>query len=866
MCSLRNLDRTGAGSSPTAVRGCEAMKRWQVEPGRVICVLVPTTPAAREPAIWRGRWLAQPRPAGLASGVRLYGTVRATGPAAGRSGRVRATMSAVSGERRKTWWLMPSALLVASAGAIVTATAWLMVRNRPGWSDNDKLIVTGLAAGIASALAGFVQQYIDRWRSERLLADRPTEYPIPRDVVESWRSELWAGVRERRVDGDRSQLGQILRLGSVVEPRVKVGIQLVPGDNGSRLHLPSDTDAFIDLASQWSRFDSRLVILGEPGYGKTVAALSLVAQANGVTNQEGRPVAELFPLSEWAYWSRHNPDESLQEWLAHQVAATYPTIGKPVARMLVDMGLVVPVVDGLDEVPSDRRAACAVAVKDYMGYVAEFRPMAMTCRPIEYQQLAPIWNAEETSAALVGIDRHQIVRAIHENTRRVSAWQPVVDRLKAGDDVLERLLRSPLRLSLALHVYGQSDPRELLDRELRSAENLLWQRLVDQTASGFKEASADDVRRWLTFLASGMKAHDRQRFWLHELYLYAPLRPLEVRRFKLRMAIGAALLRTGVSIFLLSSFTLLFNSGIDAAAVALTLAVSFVPGGVALVRFLRLKASTFEQPTIQNRNVTLRVRASSFARSCRASFSWRRDRVVPLYAAALYGVLFGVIGVLGFLEEEGDQIEPPRGLLVGVAGGVLLGLLGGSLLLLWRSLRAGVQAMRASGRLVLAAEPIPRQLPGPSTVMDQSLKLGRRTGLRGLVIGSWPALIFGGGAVIVEGVTVGLLVTLSCIVGFGGAGFVIAWMSSGNAWFYHQWLRRDLARQGSLPRELDAFLAWSADPGRSWLRISDAYEFRHRHLQEYLATHPPDADHPRPTNTADWHRTAPDRRASTASK
>jgi hypothetical protein len=72
--------------------------------------------------------------------------------------------------------------------------------------------------------------------------------------------------------------------------------------------------------------------------------------------------------------------------------------------------------------------------------------------------------------------------------------------------------------------------------------------------------------------------------------------------------------------------------------------------------------------------------------------------------------------------------------------------------------------------------------------------------------------------------------------------------------FTHYWIRRDLARRGCIPRRLPEFLAWCTLPERGWLRASDAYEFRHRQLLEYLAgaTEP---DHGPPSDAGPPERT-----------
>jgi len=79
---------------------------------------------------------------------------------------------------------------------------------------------------------------------------------------------------------------------------------------------------------------------------------------------------------------------------------------------------------------------------------------------------------------------------------------------------------------------------------------------------------------------------------------------------------------------------------------------------------------------------------------------------------------------------------------------------------------------------------------------------------------SWGRALLG----LAYGLTVGLVSGL--ILGLG-------------PWLRHHWLRCRLARQGLLPRRLKLFLDWCASPNRGWLRVSDAYEFRHRELLEH---------------------------------
>ncbi len=64
------------------------------------------------------------------------------------------------------------------------------------------------------------------------------------------------------------------------------------------------------LTHQWDTSEGRLVILGEPGYGKTVAALTLIAHINAA-DTPGAKVAELFSLADWYLWHADKPGAGL---------------------------------------------------------------------------------------------------------------------------------------------------------------------------------------------------------------------------------------------------------------------------------------------------------------------------------------------------------------------------------------------------------------------------------------------------------------------------------------------------------------------------------------------------------------------------
>ncbi|GAA0465982.1 hypothetical protein Ade02nite_47190 [Paractinoplanes deccanensis] len=276
--------------------------------------------------------------------------------------------------------------------------------------------------------------------------DETMAVSLTRQLRKDWGSELYArhlvdsdliATRYEPADGDIGASVKDVETDPATNSRTKVTLSGTLTDLGDRFReLPR----------------GRLVILGEAGTGKSVLAMALTVQLLD-RRKAGQPVPILLSMTGWP------PSLDLRGWLTGQLAEN--NLGGYAG--LLDSGLLLPVLDGLDELGHDEQDAAYEALCEAAAQGEKF---AMTCRTAAYADVVHRSGRRMPGAAVIGV--RPLTADLVSSYLDGDAWRPVRMAITADPPThpaVAEVLRTPLMAHLARTAYGVpgADPADLLD-------------------------------------------------------------------------------------------------------------------------------------------------------------------------------------------------------------------------------------------------------------------------------------------------------------------------------------------------------------------------------------------------------------------
>ena len=255
-----------------------------------------------------------------------------------------------------------------------------------------------------------------------------------------------------------------------------------------------------DIVAAFESSKRRLLLVGEPGSGKTMAAYSLIEHLDETEGAAER-VPLLVNLSAWE--AQETFGAFLVDYLCSSVG--YGVRERAVAGAFIGSNRYALILDGLDEIPAGLRAHLSERLDEFVQKLPGEVGVVVTCRTQEYEQLRtdyPTGLGLVQAVEILPLSSEQLDSAFVELAQRDKDWETFLSQrhLRAYQRV-RHLLSNPLFLNLA--VVGRLSPDQLLDRTTTEQElgDLVIDRYIDHTLANQRQYEPADARRYLAWVA-----------------------------------------------------------------------------------------------------------------------------------------------------------------------------------------------------------------------------------------------------------------------------------------------------------------------------------------------------------------------------
>lgn len=273
--------------------------------------------------------------------------------------------------------------------------------------------------------------------------------------------------------------------------------------------LPAETN----VADIFEQMNQSLLILGEPGAGKTILLLMLARETIAQAARDVQyPIPVVLNLSSWG--TRRQP---FAQWLVEELRVKY-NIPKRIAAAWVEQDELLLLLDGLDEVAAPHRDGCVQAINLFRQ--EHLTPIAVCCRFADYMALPTKLrlNGAVVLRTLTPVQIEQYLQAAGPALAGLHA-------ALAKDSVLQELAQTPLMLSIMALAYQdqsgaalESGPADSTEARRRHLFDAYVERMFSRTARTRQEDyPRPQAIHWLGWLAKTMAQQGQSTFLIEEM-------------------------------------------------------------------------------------------------------------------------------------------------------------------------------------------------------------------------------------------------------------------------------------------------------------------------------------------------------------
>lgn len=595
-----------------------------------------------------------------------------------------------------------------------------------------------------------------------------------------------------------------------------------------------DIQVGMGIASIFDKMAGELLILGQPGSGKTTMLLQLARDLVEQAEQDvTQPIPVIFNLSSWA-----DERKSIEVWLVDELNAQYQ-VPRNVGEKWVANDNLLLLLDGLDEVQLEHRNACVTAINDFRSQHGPTK-IVVCSRITDYEALTEKLKLQ--GAILIQpLSMAQVDSYLSQFGDDLRALRELIK----SDEGMAELAETPLMVSIMVMAYRGVDVQEVsnlgtLDEKRDHLFGAYVDRMFDRRGDN-AEYTRKQTIHWLAWLAKQMVERSQTLFLIERMQ---PdwLPQSNQSRFDLQYKTLASLLY-GVSVGIACAFAVMYATDIFSIGAIFGLGVS-----------ISLAIGVWNA---RSRAFGL-VGSGAFGLSFGLTFGITTALYANFGQGLLVGTLasislaliyaFGGRSLLGTRETRIDQIEIVETIrwswrkmlqgvhLVGFAG-LAVGLSVGATGAVLYSPIEGLFAGLAGGFAASFATLIPfGLLSGQVDERTQPNQGIVRSVNIATVVAAIVALLSGIPAGLTMGTIGGILVGVSTGVGIGAACSIFVWFQfGGRTGIKHFILRNILHNHGLVPRDLSDFLDYCVKL-IFIRRVGGGYIFIHRTLLEYFAS------------------------------
>jgi DNA polymerase III delta prime subunit len=276
-----------------------------------------------------------------------------------------------------------------------------------------------------------------------------------------------------------------------------------------RRSLPTGTKV-IDLFSQMGE-GATLLILGEPGSGKTMTLLGLARDLLDRAEQdETQPIPVVFNLSSW-----RDDKQTIADWLVQELREKYQ-VPKALSKTWIKNEQLLLLLDGLDEVRADERNSCVRALNQFIQECGKTETVVCS-RIKDYEALSERLKFQ-SAIFLKPLTTDQVNQYLTKAEEGLTGVRTAIQ----GDSILQELVKTPLMLSVITVTFEgilAQDLPQVSSREeyLEYLFNAYIERMLFRRQSVNKKYTKKQTKQWLSWLARSMFQYSQSIFLIEKM-------------------------------------------------------------------------------------------------------------------------------------------------------------------------------------------------------------------------------------------------------------------------------------------------------------------------------------------------------------